>query len=157
MRISAQMVNTIKSNGKIIFCGDGESGAEIHYFVTELNRRFSPGGKPFPAVALSNDGSDTSDHGADDVFSRQLEAMGKPEDLLIAISTSGKSKNILMAGEMARDIGMQIIAFTGNAESHLTGLCDEILSIDSNKTTIVQQGLMTAFHGICILLEEMIQ
>jgi D-sedoheptulose 7-phosphate isomerase len=83
--------------------------------------------------------------------------MGKPEDLLIAISTSGKSKNILMAGETARDIGMQIIAFTGEADSPLTGLCDEMLSIDSNKATIVQQGLMTAFHGICILLEEMIQ
>jgi rfaE bifunctional protein nucleotidyltransferase chain/domain len=152
IRISTQMVDVIKSNGKIIFCGDGESDAETHYFAAELNRRPSLGGKSFTAIALSSDGSEKADDGDNDVFSRQLEAIGKPEDLLIAISTSGESKNILMAGETARDIGMQIIAFTGNHESPLTGLCDEILSIDSNKTTIIQQGLITAFHGICYLI-----
>jgi rfaE bifunctional protein nucleotidyltransferase chain/domain len=157
MRISSQMVNTIKSNGKIIFCGDGESGAAMHYFVAELIGRFSNSEKPFPAITLSDEFSDISDHGDDDVFSRQLKAIGKLEYLLVAISTSGESKKILMAGETARDMGMQIIAFTGNAISPLTGLCDEMLSIDSNKTPIVQQGLITAFHGICKLMEDMIQ
>jgi rfaE bifunctional protein nucleotidyltransferase chain/domain len=156
-RIAGQMANVIKSNKKIIFCGDVGSDADAQRFATELNRRFSPGSKRLPATSVSSNHSVISDIDNDDVFSRPLKAGGKPGDLLIILTANGNSKAIVMAGETAREIGMQVFGFTSNPDSPLHSLCEEILSIDSQKTTMIQQGFFTAFNGIYSLLEQLLQ
>jgi rfaE bifunctional protein nucleotidyltransferase chain/domain len=156
-RIAGQMANVIKSNKKIIFCGDVGSDGDARYFASELNRRFSPGSKRLPATLISNNHSEISDISNKDVFSRPLKAGGKPGDLLIILTANGNSKAIVMAGETARENGMQIIAFTGNVDSPFHDLCDEILSIGSQKRTMIQQGFITAFNGIYSLLEQLLK
>jgi rfaE bifunctional protein nucleotidyltransferase chain/domain len=143
-RIAGQMMDVVKSNGKIILYEDGAMSADARHFAEELNRRFNPG-----------DSLELLDMGNGAVFSQQLKAVGKPGDLLIILSTNGESKEIGMVGKTAREIGMQIIGFTGNADSPLHGLCDDILSVDSTKPVIIQQGFITAFNGICYLLEQL--
>lgn len=153
-RIVGQILNVIESNGKIIFCGDDGRGVDARHFAEELNYCISPGDKPSPATVLSGDNSVI---GKDEALSQQLKAVGKPGDLLIILSTNGSSNDILTAGETAREIGMQIIAFTGNADSPLCDLCDEILPVDSQKMTLIQQGFITAFNGIFSLLEQLLE
>jgi rfaE bifunctional protein nucleotidyltransferase chain/domain len=157
LHMAELMVNVIRTNGKIIFYGNGGSEAEAQRFAAELIRRFVPREKPFPVIALSGDRSEVSNTDKDYVFFRQLEAVGKPGDLLVILSTNGESKDVIMAGDAARGIGMQIIGFTGNANSYPHGLWDEILSVDSNKPTIIQQSFMAACNSICYLLERLIK
>jgi len=154
--IAEHMVNVIKTNGKIIICGNGDSGLDAQLFAEEFINRFGSREKPFPAVSLSIDSTKTGT-GEDDVFSQQLEVIGKPNDLLIIVSTSGESKSVLMAGEKAKEIGMQIVGFTGNSNSPLLNLYDEIVLVDSDKSTIIQQGFMAAFNSVCYLLERLIK
>lgn len=156
-RIAGQMANVIKSNKKIIFCGDVGSDRDAQRFATQLNRHFSPGSKRLPATWISSNHSVISDISNEDVFSRPLKAGGKPGDLLIILTMNGDSKAIVMAVETAKEIDMQIIAFTGNVASPLHDLCDEILSIDSQKRTMIQQGFITAFNGIYSLLEQLLK
>jgi rfaE bifunctional protein nucleotidyltransferase chain/domain len=156
-RIAGQMANVIKSNKMIIFCGDGGGDGDAQRFATELNRCFSPGSKRLPATWISSDHSVMSDIGNEEVLSRPLKAGGKPGDLLIILTTNVNSKAIVMAGETAREIGMHIVGFTSNTDSPLYDLCDEILSIDSQKRTMIQQGFITAFNGIYSLLEQLLK
>lgn len=119
--------NAINSGGKIFTCGNGGSHCDAMHFAEELTGRFRENRKPLPAIAISDPSHIScvaNDYGFEYVFSRYIEALGKPEDVLLAISTSGNSKNILEACKTAKDIGMEIIALTGNHGGKLTDYAD---------------------------------
>ena len=111
------MFSSISKGGKILACGNGGSAADAQHFAAELVGRFERERKELGAIALTTDSSILTaignDYGYDEVFSKQVRALGKPEDILLAISTSGNSKNVILAIEAAQKIGMGVIAFTG--------------------------------------------
>ena len=112
-----QMFEAIQSGGKILACGNGGSAADAQHFAAELVGRFERERQELGAIALTTDSSILTaignDYGYDEVFSKQVRAIGRPEDVLLAISTSGNSKNVILAIEAAKKIGMKIIALTG--------------------------------------------
>src|SRR5689334_18091585 len=121
------LVTAFKNGGKVISCGNGGSMCDAMHFAEELSGRFREDRKPFPAISIS-DPSHLScvgnDYGFDFVFSRFIEAMGNKTDVLLAISTSGNSKNILKAIEVAKKKGMKIIGLTGKDGGAMASLCD---------------------------------
>ncbi len=121
------MLTAIRGNGKILTCGNGGSMCDAMHFAEELTGRFREDRKAFPAVAIS-DVSHMScvgnDYGFDFVFSRYVEALGQENDILLAISTSGNSKNVLKAAESAKNQGMKVVGLTGKDGGKLAALCD---------------------------------
>lgn len=129
------MVKSINSGGKIISCGNGGSLCDAMHFAEELTGRFQEDRRPLPAIALSDPSSITciaNDFGFDFIFSRTIEAIGKKEDILLAISTSGNSQNILNAMEAARKTGMKIIGLTGKYGGQMASLCDVEIRVPHN-------------------------
>ena len=121
------MVEAVKNDGKIIACGNGGSMSDAMHFAEELTGNFRKKRKPIPAMAVSDPAYLTcvaNDYGFDEIFSRFIQAHGKNNDVLLAISTSGNSKNILRAVEVAKEKGMKVIALTGNDGGKLKDLAD---------------------------------
>ncbi len=121
------MVSTIKENGKIIACGNGGSMSDAMHFAEELTGKFRTERKPLPAIAVSDPAYLTcvaNDYGFEEVFARFVQAHGQKDDVLLLISTSGNSKNIIRAAEIAGEKNMKIIALTGNNGGKLKDLAD---------------------------------
>ncbi len=129
------MTSTIKENGKIIACGNGGSMSDAMHFAEELTGKFRATRRPFPAIAISDPAYLTcvaNDYGFGEVFSRFVQAHGKENDVLLAISTSGNSENIIRVAEMAREKKMKIIALTGNDGGKLKDLADIEIRVPHN-------------------------
>jgi len=157
-KIAQICIDCLKNNGKIIFCGNGGSAADSQHLVAELVVRFKKDRKSIPAMALSVNTSIITaignDYGYEKVFSRQIESLANKQDILIAISTSGKATNVREAIKTAKKIGLKTIAFTGKNGSDFAGLCDYSLIIPSENTARIQEAHITVGHIICELIEE---
>lgn len=152
------IIDCLESGGCVYLCGNGGSAADAQHIAGEFVGRFRKNRKPLPAVALSADTSVITcignDFGYEEVFTRQVEALVKQTDILWAFSTSGTSKNIISAAQMARDKSAKILAFTGKTDTPLEKLSDICLAIDAPNTSAAQEIHMLAYHIICDLIDK---
>jgi D-sedoheptulose 7-phosphate isomerase len=151
--------NALNNKKKILLCGNGGSAADSQHIATELVIRMSKPNRPaVPAIALTTDTSmltaGGNDIGFDNVFSRQVEALGQNGDILIAISTSGKSENINRAINEAKKRGLTVIGFLGKDGGASKNLVDVPIIIPSNDTQRIQEGHITLAHIICGIIEN---
>jgi D-sedoheptulose 7-phosphate isomerase len=151
------LAERLRRGGKILICGNGGSAADSQHMATELAVRYLRARSALPAVALTCDTSiltaAANDLGFEHVFSRQVEALGRPEDALIAISTSGTSPNVLRAVETARARGLVTIALTGAGGGTLGPLADHWIGVPSDHTPRVQEAHLVVEHLLCEALE----
>lgn len=152
------MLSSIKSGGKIISCGNGGSMCDAMHFAEELTGRFRENRKPIAALSIS-DSSHIScvgnDYGFDEIFSRYVEAIGNKGDVLLAISTSGNSKNVIKAVEVAKAKGMKIVALTGKDGGLLASLADvEVRSPQSKYADRAQEIHIKIIHSLIHYIEE---
>ena len=155
---ASAIVKSIRSGGKVVIFGNGGSAADSQHIAAELVGRFKKERKAIAAIALTTDTSVitalANDYGYDVVFSRQVEALGRKGDVAIAISTSGKSKNIIDAVKAAKRIGIMTIALTGSSGGDLKKKCDISISVPSDDTPRIQESHCLIGHMICELVEE---
>lgn len=130
---SELMAESIRSGGKIITCGNGGSCCDAAHFAEELTGRYRCNRRPLPAICINDPSHITctaNDFGFEDVFVRSVEALGKPEDVLLAFSTSGNSENVVRAAEAAKKLGMKVVGMSRKADSRLSALSDVLISVD---------------------------
>lgn len=143
---------------KVLSCGNGGSAADAQHFVAELVGRMSRERQSLPAISLTTDPSVvtalSNDYGYESVFARQVEGLGQPGDTLLAISTSGRSPNVLRAIESARQGGLRTIALVGENGDLLVGKCEICIQIPSHDTQRVQELHTAVLHAICDYVEE---
>lgn len=149
---------SMRRGGKLLICGNGGSAADAQHVAGEFVSRFIRERKPLPAIALTTDTSVITAIGNDydfsEVFARQVDAMGRTGDVLLAISTSGLSKNIIAAIDAANERNMIVVGLTGDGITNMPRLCDHCLQVESVNTPIIQQVHMVALHMVCGLVEE---
>lgn len=162
-RIEAAAIACIESllkKGKILLAGNGGSAADAQHIAGELVSRFAFDRPGLPAVALTTDTSILTaignDYGYEKLFARQIQALGKPEDVFIGYSTSGKSPNILNAFKQAQEMGMVTVGLSGNRGGPMLELCDHLLAVPSTDTPKIQEGHLVIGHIICGLIENAI-
>jgi D-sedoheptulose 7-phosphate isomerase len=152
------IVQSIRNNGTLYLCGNGGSAADAQHIAGEFVGRFRVERRALPAVALSTDTSVLTcignDYDYQSVFSRQVEALVRPGDILWAFSTSGTSPNVLKAAEAARRKGARVLAFTGRANSKLQAMADLCLCAEASVTARSQEVHQLAYHIICDLVEQ---
>ncbi|HEV2622849.1 MAG TPA: D-sedoheptulose 7-phosphate isomerase [Frateuria sp.] len=152
-----QSVAALRSGHKLLFAGNGGSAADAQHWAGELVSRFYYDRPGLPAIALTTDTSILTaignDYGYDYVFARQVEALGQEGDVLVAISTSGNSRNIVRAIEAARAKRMVVIGFTGQGGGQMVELCDLCFRVPSGETPRIQEGHEALGHLLCALIE----
>ncbi len=157
-RVLDACTNAIKSGNKIMLFGNGGSASDAQHLATELTVRFIENRKPIAAIALTTDTSTLTaagnDFGFEYIFSRQIEALGQAGDVAIAISTSGKSPNIIKALEMARSKDIVTIGMSGRDGGLMPALCDEMLIVPSDITARIQEMHILLGHMLCGGLER---
>ena len=150
-------VEALRGGGKLLFCGNGGSAADAQHWAGELVSRFYYDRPGLAAIALTTDTSILTaignDYGYDYTFARQVEALGQAGDVLVAISTSGNSPNVLRAADVARARGMQVIAFTGRSGGKLLSVSDLCFRMPSDETPRIQEGHEFVGHLLCALIE----
>jgi D-sedoheptulose 7-phosphate isomerase len=156
--IASLFLTTLKNKGKIILMGNGGSAADAQHIAAELVGRFKIERKPLAACALSTNNSIITaignDFGFEDVFVRQIEALAERGDLVVGISTSGNSKNIIKAITKAKDLGIKTVGLLGKDGGELEGLVDVSLVIASSDTPRIQEMHILVGHIICEIVEE---
>jgi D-sedoheptulose 7-phosphate isomerase len=157
-RIAQAIAASLRAGGKTLLAGNGGSAADAQHIAGELLSRLNFDRNPLPAVALTADTSVLTavgnDYGFDHVFERQVRGLGRRGDVFVAISTSGRSPNILLALKAAREAGLITVGFTGNRNSEMNALCDHCLAAPSHETPLIQQIHIVAAHAICSLIER---
>ncbi|MGV0962259.1 MAG: phosphoheptose isomerase [Polynucleobacter sp.] len=150
------MTDCLRSGGKVMACGNGGSAADAQHFAAELIGRFERERQELAAIALTTDTSILTavgnDYSYDEIFSKQVRGLGKKGDILIGISTSGNSKNVVKAIEAAKKMGVKIIALTGNGGGKIAGLldADDIhLCAPSTRTARIQETHLVLLHALC--------
>lgn len=152
--------DAVKNGNKIMFCGNGGSAADAQHLAAELIVRLRPhvNRKALPGLALTVDSSiltaGGNDYGFDSVFSRSVEALGKEGDVLIGISTSGNSKNILLAMESAKKIGVKCVGLLGKDGGFIKEVCDYSFVVPSDITARIQESHILIGHIWCEMIEE---
>ena len=158
MNVCSLIINCYKNDGKVLFCGNGGSAADAQHFAAELSGKFYIDRKPLYAEALHVNTSYitavANDYSYDIVDSRLVEAKGRENDVLIAISTSGNSTNIINAINKANDIGMHTIGMTGESGGKMKDICSHILNVPSNDTPRIQEAHILIGHIICEIVES---
>lgn len=148
----------LRSGGKVMFAGNGGSAADAQHWAGELVSRFYFDRPGLPAIALTTDSSILTaignDYGFERVFSRQVEALGAPGDVFVAISTSGRSPNILAGIAAAKAKSMQVIGFSGLTGGDMREHCDTCFCIPSTETPRIQEGHEFVGHLLCALIEK---
>lgn len=149
-----------KAGGKLMICGNGGSAADSQHIAAELVGRFLKERPGYAALALTTNSSTVTavgnDYGYDQVFARQVQGLGRPEDVLVVISTSGNSENCVMAVAEGRKIGMRVHGFLGGTGGQLKDLVDGALIVPSDQTPRIQEIHITMGHLLCQILEERI-
>ena len=150
-------VESLRAGGKVMFAGNGGSAADAQHWAGELVSRFYYDRPGLAAIALTTDSSILTaignDYGYDYTFARQVEALGRTGDVLVAISTSGNSPNIIRAAEAARARGVAVVGFTGEGGGKLAPLCDICFRVPSTETPRIQEGHEFIGHLLCALVE----
>lgn len=156
-RAASLIIRAFQNGGKVLFCGNGGSAADAQHLSAELSGRFRKDRPPLYAEALHVNTSFltavANDYTFEETYARMVTAMGTENDVLVAISTSGQSRNILKAALNAGDLGMSVIGLTGRNGGGLADLCDIEIRIPSNDTARIQEGHIMAGHLICELVE----
>ncbi|OGS43363.1 MAG: phosphoheptose isomerase [Elusimicrobia bacterium RIFOXYD2_FULL_34_15] len=157
-KISQEVVKCYKNNKKVVLLGNGGSAADAQHIATEFVSRFEKERKALPAMALNTNTSSLTaignDYSFDKVFSRQIEAFVQKGDVVIAISTSGNSKNVIDAVEQAKKQGAVTVGFAGESGGKLKDVCDIIFRVPSKNTARIQEVHITVGHIICKLVED---
>lgn len=148
----------LRGGRKLMLCGNGGSAADSQHIAAEMTGRFVKDRRPLAAIALSTDTSAltciANDYSFDDVFSRQVLALGSRGDCLLAISTSGNSRNVIRAVDAARSTGIQIIGLLGRDGGALRAVCDAAIVVPSQTTARIQEAHIFIGHTLCALVEE---
>jgi D-sedoheptulose 7-phosphate isomerase len=156
--IAAVIIAALRAGNKLLIIGNGGSAADAQHIAAEIVGRYKQDRAAYAAVALTTDTSAltaiANDYGFEQVFARQVEGLGQRGDVLLALSTSGKSPNILAALRSAREFGLVTVGFTGIKGETLRALCDHLLVAPSDDTPIVQQIYLTVAHAICDEIEQ---
>ena len=156
--IVLKIISTIKNGNKIILFGNGGSAADAQHIAAELIGRFQLERKSFPAIALSTDSSVltslSNDYSFDLVFSRQCESLVDKNDLVIGISTSGNSKNVINGLQTAKQIGAYTIGLLGHTDGQINKIVDIAINVDSKSTARIQEAHRIIYHIICELVEK---
>ena len=156
---SGQMIcDALVAGHKVLLCGNGGSAADAQHIAAELVGCYEKQRRSWPAIALTTDTSAltavSNDLGYEQVFARQLAGLAQAGDILIAISTSGRSKNVLKAVERARELGCRTIALTGASSDPLGSMCDFTVAVPSNRTSRVQEAHITIGHLWCEMVDQ---
>lgn len=155
-RIAAGCAAAVESGRKILFAGNGGSAAQCQHLATELTCRFTHDRVPYAAIALTTDTSFltacANDYSFDDVFARQVEAIGQPGDALVMLSTSGRSENVVRAARAARERGLATFAFTGRG-GPLAEVSDVAVSVPSDDSARIQEAHLLLGHVLCAAIE----
>jgi len=158
LRAAEMVTECLRNGGKIMLCGNGGSAADAQHIAGEFVSRFFMERRALPALALHTNTTVMTaignDYSFDVVYARQVEAHGRLGDLLIAITTSGTSANILRAAERAREVGVRVIGWTGSHESSFPALCDLCIKVPSQSTPRIQEMHILIGHIICELSER---
>ncbi len=156
--IAAAVIAALRSDNKLLIVGNGGSAADAQHIAAEIVGRYKQDRPAYAAIALTTDTSAltavANDYGFDQVFARQIEGLGQRGDVLLALSTSGRSPNILAALRTARQRGLVTVGFTGSKGEALGSLCDHVLMAPSDDTPVVQQIHLAVAHGICDEIEQ---
>jgi D-sedoheptulose 7-phosphate isomerase len=157
-RLAELVQASLSRGGKIMFMGNGGSAADSQHLAAELVGRFQKERRGLASIALSTDTSILTsvgnDYGFEHVFARQVEALCRPEDVLIGISTSGNSANVLHAIEAGKSIGATTVALTGEGGGKLAALCDLTLAVPARVTARVQEAHILIGHILCELIDD---
>ena len=157
-RAASLIADALGDGRKLMLCGNGGSAADGQHIAAEMTGRFVKDRRPLAAIALSTDTSAltciANDYGFDEVFSRQVLALGARGDCLVGISTSGNSRNVIRAVEAARSAGMAVIGLLGRDGGALRSLCDLPIVIPSQTTARIQEAHIFIGHTLCALVEE---
>ena len=152
------IVNAFKNGNRVYFCGNGGSAADAQHLAAEFSGRFYTDRKALPAEALHCNTSYltavANDYSFDDIYSRLIDGIGEQGDVLIGLSTSGNSNNIIKAFETAKKKGMITIGFTGETGGRMRSLCDYLINIPSNDTPRIQESHIMVGHIVCQLVEQ---
>jgi D-sedoheptulose 7-phosphate isomerase len=159
-KASSLMASSVNNGGKIIACGNGGSMCDAMHFAEELTGKFRNERNPIPAIAISDPGfisCTANDYGYEKIFSRFIDAFGKHGDILLAISTSGNSANVISAAEAAKKNGMYVVALTGKDGGKMSGICDiEIRAPFSEYADRAQEIHIKVIHCMILLLEKLL-
>src|SRR5947208_16995095 len=158
LAIADTITGALRQSGKLLIAGNGGSAADAQHIASEFLSRLNFDRNPLPAIALTTDTSVLTgignDYGFEQVFERQVRGLAHKGDVLLAISTSGRSPNILAALRAARAVGVTTVGFTGMADSPMLALCDIALRAPSGSTPLIQQVHIVAAHAICGRIEQ---
>jgi len=157
-KISSICINSIRSGGKILIFGNGGSAADAQHIAAELVGRYKSERKGLPAVALTTDTSALTsignDFGYDQIFQRQIEALAKPEDIVIGISTSGNSLNVISALKLSKKKGCKTIGLSGSDGGDMNKICDVNVVVPASDTPRIQEMHILIGHTMCHLIEQ---
>ncbi len=161
LRLAGWIQQSLEQGGKLLIFGNGGSAADAQHMAAEFVNRFLINRRPLAALALSTDTSVltsiANDFSYDQIFAKQVQALGKPEDLALGISTSGNSPNVVKAMEAAGKIGMKTAALTGGIArpgGDLAGICDLVLNVPSDATPHIQEAHLWVEHLLCEIVEK---
>ncbi len=154
----AELADLYDRGGRLLVAGNGGSAAEAQHLTAELVGRFEGERRPLSALALHAETSSVTaignDYGYDDVFGRQVLAHGRPGDVLLLLTTSGRSPNLLGAAECARSAGVRVWALTGPRPNPLAALADSTVAVASPSTSAIQEAHLVAVHALCAAVER---
>jgi phosphoheptose isomerase len=152
---------SLRGGNKLLVCGNGGSAADASHFATELVVRFAKERPAYPAICLASDGgiltAAGNDYGFDEIFARQVLALGVPGDVLICLTTSGKSKNMVRALEEGKAHGLKTIAFLGRDGGSTVGIADLDVLVKSDSTARVQEAHHLLIHVLCEIIEDKLE
>ena len=155
--VGKKIANSLDGGSSVFWCGNGGSAAESQHMAAELMGRFLINRRPYRSLSLTTDTSAitgiSNDFDFNEIFSRQLEGMSRPGDYLVTFTTSGNSKNIIMALEKAKDIGVHTIAFLGKDGGKVRGMADTEFFVDASETARIQEVHTVIAHTLCQIIE----
>ena len=159
-RLGARAAAILLGGGRLLAAGNGGSAAQAQHLTAELVGRFRDERRPLSAIPLHTDTSSLTaignDYGASQMYARQVHAHGRPGDVLVALSTSGRSPNVVAAADTARGIGVDVWGLTGPRPNPLAARCDEVIAVEAGSTATVQELHLVVIHLLCAAIDAKI-
>jgi D-sedoheptulose 7-phosphate isomerase len=157
-RAVVELVAAMRSGRKLLAFGNGGSAADAEHLCAELVGRFQRTRRALPAIALTTNQALltawSNDHGFDDVFARQVEALGSPGDVALGISTSGNSQNVVNGLRRARELGLRTLGLTGHTGGRMGAHCDVLMSVPLDETSRIQEVHLVTYHALCAAVDD---